>query len=391
MRSVLADCRFVTYKSPLSQDLVGAAVLRDDRTLGVAWDIEAAAAKCRAIGEAVERVALEHDHRAFAVHTAVELGDRALPLKDAVRFSPGQLTTESLARYRWTAETPTSWAAAARLEAPSEHVLVPADLAFFRRLSADTTLIRPVSSTGTAAHPSRDQALLRALVECVERHEIAVAYRRGSAPVRLHLDEYHVLNAIAGLFEAEGAQLEVGLLSVSFGIPVAVAAVVSSRVDRPSIAVGSGAGLDVVSAMLAATFEAIQVFHLAWQLLRRGATVPAVPHTSQERALWWGTRHVAFAERLFRDAAPVQPWVALAADAKTSSANAERLVALVRQDGHPGAVLDITPACFRLGGPHVTRVVLPSLLLPHTDERYPFMMAPCDPGAPVTAIPHPYA
>jgi thiazole/oxazole-forming peptide maturase SagD family component len=381
------------YRSPLAAEFVGAGVIRGERVIGVAWDIDAAAAKQRAMSEAVERSALERcDHRT-AVHTADELGDLALPLSRAVRFSPEQLADRMLARYRWTSRTPTSWIAAARLETPAEQVLVPVDLVFFRGASADATLLRPASSTGTAAYPSRDEAFLRALLECIERHEISAAHRRGSVAARICIDDLSSLRRIGGLLDAASVGLEVGLLPVSFEIPVAIAALTSSRPGRPSIAVGSGCGVRAADAMIAATLEAIQIFHFAWQLMQRGSDVPDIPRNSRERALWWATRPAAFANLLFSGAGavPLSPTLEGGAAVSLPAEEAKRLVAVLDRHGHAGAMLDITSPCTRQDSLRVLRVILPSLLLPHPDERYPFLMSPCVPGDSKPVVPTPYA
>jgi thiazole/oxazole-forming peptide maturase SagD family component len=377
----LGRCRHVTYRSPLSRDLVGAAVVRDDQVIGAAWDVDGAAARRRAVGEAVERMALEHDVDGFAVYTARELGDRAISLDRAVRFTAEQVTAGPLRRYGWTRDTPTSWIPAVRLAAPGEEVLVPADLVFFRDEHADATLMRPVSSTGTAAHPVRDKAFMRALVECAERHELALAHRHGWVPWRIRVEDHPAAHAVARMLEVADVRLRIGLLPGSLGVPVAVAALVSRDSGRPSIAVGTGSRSTVAAAVLAATLEAVQMFHLAWQLLHRGNTPPVTPADPHQRAVWWGTRPAELVEELFGDDAP--PGLGTTGQ---GSGVVDHVCARLAEQGHPGAVLE-------LGAPpgyHVVRVVLPSLLLPYTDERHPYLSADGVPPPRASALPHPY-
>jgi len=355
-------------RSPLSDDLVGAAVFEDDRVLGVAWDTDRVAAQRRATGEAYERWALFDAKEAAVVAPAVELGDAAIDLIGAARPPDRVLADERFHAFRWNDGLPTSWVAAQRGHS-GVAVLVPLDLSRFRGEGADPVRIRPMSSVGTATALTAEDAQERALLEVIERHVVATAVRDHIPATTC--DGQSEAADLAAALEPIGLRLDVGLLPNPFGVAVAVAAVSRDRDGDPSIpaaSFGSGAALKGADALRSAALEAVQVLHLGLQLLRRTQARTTIV-SGHDRARAWAA----------------WPTPAPAADffsgRRSEALEAPRASSICRCFVEAGVTWwhrDITPAW--ADGWAVVRVGAPSLgqLLP--DERAPIVLPPDDQG-----------
>lgn len=159
-------------------------------------------AEARAIGEALEHYAAASvvpDR--LLVESANGLGGEALPLTDVPRCSAAEVRASGLSVPDPGA--PIRWVQGARLP-DGAPVWIPAIMVYL--------WLSPVlegerfwmpTSTGCAAHPDREQAILHALLECVERDAIAITWLAEVRWPRLDLADLAAahpgLQALAGM------------------------------------------------------------------------------------------------------------------------------------------------------------------------------------------------
>lgn len=360
-------CR--ALRSPLGS-LHGAVIEADGDVLGVAWDEDPAPAALRAAAEAVERTALKTRRSEWCVKraSAEELGSKAPELGTCVRFTTEQIENEpALAAWAWTERTPTSWA---QVDANGTNAcLLPVDLV--QSLRVDPIRIRCASSIGTACGHTWADAVTAATFELVERHVVALSVYEGAAAPELAGSE-PLIQPIAALLAANGLGLRAGLLANTFGVPVAIAAIVGDGEHTPAASFGSAARASAAEALRAATLEAVHTFHLGWRLMRRGDAVERIPRSINTRVLWWA-RHGAQLVGEYFTAGSVPEDQALASGWLERAKTRDVRVAL-QSSGCEWFTADITPDW--ADGVKVARVIAPALLQLRLDDAHPYLHAP---------------
>jgi ribosomal protein S12 methylthiotransferase accessory factor len=165
-----------------------------------------------------------------------------------------------------------AWQEARLLGAGAPSVLAPACALYCPPASAPTLGPAPLrwTSNGMGAHPSREAALLHALLEAVERDRLARAFPGGLAPgaLRARLLSHASLRRAAPKAAALAAELEARRFAVHLldaapegdriGLPVAAALLVDRDAGPVPVAGGYACRLGRDDALVAALLEAAQ-------------------------------------------------------------------------------------------------------------------------------------
>jgi ribosomal protein S12 methylthiotransferase accessory factor len=335
--------------------------------------VSAGVALAAAIGEAVERhVALEHDvTEPVEVARVGELNGQALALDTLAGYAPSLRRTNP-EQFGWTDDTELAWVPAVSLTG-SPTCRVPLQLATRpRKVPPREPELQPHVTTGLAAHPDRDTAILNGLLEVIERDAFMLTWlARVSPPV---LDPafaedggvHEMLERIAA------ARLDATTLLLETDVPVSVVlAVLRDRCGRgPAVSVGAAARVDASSACLAALTEAVA----AWRWTRRAMRVSSAPPLNvtqlrrADRLLWWA----------HRDRLPLIDWliagprVSRPRPSCASPVGLQHLVASLKAGGHDVLVADLTDAgTVQQLGHAVVRVIVPTFHPLYLDEARP--------------------
>lgn len=342
---------------------------------GSAVDIASRArALDRAVGEAVERFVWHRPpgHCHIRRSASADLPDTVLDLEALAGYSDELRRSDP--RLQWSADTPFHWVRGVSLTTGTQ-VWVPLQLVSADGRCDDEPELRPRVTTGVAAHPDRDTAILNALLEVIERDAFMLTWlaRRKTVPLDVeHAEDVHLRTFVERLLAARFAPRAVRL-NTDTGVPVVLGLVLDDSGTGPRLSVGAAAHPSVARAALAALGEAFASWKWTQRLARSNRTVPgdAVDLDLETRLLWWsqGDRWRSLEWLWSRPAKAVgndhEPAIAL-----------HDLVTRLQDLGEDVIVVDLTtePLAVQLGY-HVVAVVVPGFHPMHLRERRPALLS----------------
>jgi ribosomal protein S12 methylthiotransferase accessory factor len=229
------------------------------------------AARDSALGEALERyAALSWAPSRRMTATRTDLPGRSIHPAELVLFAPEQYASLPYAPYRDS--TVLEWVPARSL-AMGDDVWVPLLAAHLGYAVPDpSAFLFPATSNGFAAGPTGAAALLRALLEVIERDAFLIAWSHWLPGTRYHAatiadDETRL---IAAAYARRGVSIDVHRLPTDTLATVMLAVGWSDM--APAAVVGLGADLDPLSAARRAVLEVAQVRPALRRRLRQPET-----------------------------------------------------------------------------------------------------------------------
>ncbi|GGK33897.1 hypothetical protein GCM10010124_28040 [Pilimelia terevasa] len=351
-----------------------------------------AAALASTVGESLERYAAglyRRDTLRLATWTALAAaGEEAVHPDRFGLFSPAQYAEPDFPFVPFAADTPLRWARAARL-GTDEPVWVPASQAHlhYRRVPGEAA-IGPSISTGLAAGPSWEQAVLGGLCEVVERDALAVSWLYRLPPRPVAPGVVAASSAVSHLLrEATSWRVRFYDLSLDLRAPV-VAAVMEHRGAHGAImSFGSACRWSPVRAVEKAFLEAAQGLTYVRRLLRQHEDWQVAPDFSNVddfnlHAILY-SRYPELRTRAGYLVHPTEPVACTRPPSVTEVpadlGPADELAAVagaVRAAGHDIAVLDLSTPDVRQLGVHVVRVLVPGLQHLSGTHRQRFLGSP---------------
>lgn len=322
------------------------------------------AALARALGEAVERtVWVDRPPRPLPAAPPPSASGLELVLPAGLAWWPPgadeptrPAAPEPGAVARWVRATGLASGTAAALPRQMVTPLGPGD-----------ALLWPVTSAGTAAHPSRERAVLSALVELIERDALLTAWLLDRPVPTLDLAESGERDLDDALRRCEAAAMRVraALLPTDAPIHVVAAFVEPLGPSRAAGALGIAGSVSPRRAALRALAEALGLWHGTDSRLAAGFAAGDSPArlTAATRGLWWATpeRWRDLVARLLgpKTALPDEP---TGSDRIDDTAALAALAGWLRGSGYEAYVVDLLdPPLVRRLGYSVVRVVAPGL------------------------------
>lgn len=319
-------------------------------------------ATLRCLGEAVERFCTFHPARERLVRaTVTELGDDAVPPSSLPLFRPEQYARSGFAHRPPDDASPYLWARATSLS-DGRPRWVPAE-AVHPGCAVGAPLLT-VSSTGVAAHPDRDAAVLAALMEVVERDALSTLFLLRHALPRLAVDDDAVARQEATL-AAAGFRLQLFDLTGDAGVPGVLALADRPGGPEPYLLKGAAAAPDLHGAVHQALREVWRGF---LYLGSRPQIVPTDLSRLDPSSIEYGMAYYQSDEALAtldvlsgastaaRRAAP-----APAVDRGPTDA-LQAATATLTARGYAPLVVDCTLPVAEEVGFHVVRVVVPGMI-----------------------------
>jgi len=322
-----------------------------------------------AVGEAAERYSACYTAESGAVvSSARELGANAVAPERFALYSELQHAGRRFPYARFTRDTRVAWVRASTLPS-GEAAYLPAQLVYLAwRLLPGEARIGLATSNGLAAHASAEEAVLRGLLELLERDAFMITWRARLSWPRLTWEG----NARLEDFERRylhptGIRVAAIDLSDVWSMPCAVGVARSGAPGDAPLGVGAGAAATVEAAVEKALDEAVRVRSWARTLRRRDPDGARVRPPERIRRF---DEHVAFYARDenarragFLDAGEGRRHVREVPQLEETGVRAriEAICARLHGAGASAYAVDVTAPDVRDAGLRVVRVVAPEL------------------------------
>lgn len=217
----------------------------------------------RALGEAVERHLWRNSdslHRKIKVLTQNEASkEGALTLETITGFSKDQISQNP--RFQYNHNTPFAWIPTQSLTS-KETILSPLQL-FSARFATEgrEPLLRGGTTIGLATGTTRQQALLKSILELIEREAFMITYLNSLSPDRVDIEalakEDQDIAAILKNIKKHKITPYVTTLVTDFPVPVMLGVLVDDTDNGPVYSVGACASFDTKNAIVRSLSEAL--------------------------------------------------------------------------------------------------------------------------------------
>jgi ribosomal protein S12 methylthiotransferase accessory factor len=323
-----------------------------------------------ALGEVAERYSASWIPADLLLATARELGDRAVDPQRFVLFHPRQYARPSFPFRPFKEETRVRWTRGIALSS-NEPAYLPAQLVYLRWRSPDETCEEAIgysTSNGTACGATFGEAVLRALLELVERDAFMLTwYSRLSLPRLAWRSDPELAAFDERYFRPAGVRYEAIDLSPFHAVPTVVGVVRGSPGDGAPVAVGAAAASCVEEAWQDALGEAFAVRAWARAMAYEGQAAEFASDFSDldgfdDHILFYAreenARHADFLDAADeeRPVAGVRPLEGTGVDDQIAA-----LCARLAAHGASAYAVDVTAPDIAAAGLRVAKVVVPEL------------------------------
>jgi ribosomal protein S12 methylthiotransferase accessory factor len=270
-------------------------------------------AKVSAIGEAIERYSGVYRGDEYSIRSSRRaLGDKAIELDRCLNFSPRQTAERARANGHAASilhRVPNPLDETIEIEwtpvwslTTQEFRYLPAAYCWYGHPDSREHFFSAGDTNGCAAGATREEAILQAFLELVERDAVAIWwYNRLTRPgVDLASFGSRYLDRLTDYYRGIGREFWVLDLTADLAIPTFGA--ISRRTDRPveDIVFGFGAHLDPALALQRAVSELNQFLPAVLRTDAEGRTIYAWPE--DEAVRWWRNETLATQPYLCPDA-----------------------------------------------------------------------------------------
>jgi ribosomal protein S12 methylthiotransferase accessory factor len=345
-------------------------------------------ARASAIGESLERYAASlYDNRGLVFASHDELREPAVHPESLELFAEHQYQQADFPFQPFRSDTKVRWAQAQHCDGGAP-VRVPAALVYmpYRRMRGEVPIFPSVTS-GLAAGPSLEAAVLAGLCEIVERDAVSASWFCKIAPRRWNAELVEHQRSLRGIYPEDGTTTY-RTYDISLDLPLSVALVVAEiktpRGDQTQI--GSACRVRPAAAIDKATLEAAQSFPYVRNLLdvyrdwdpgpdfhgvdsfqKHGLLYSKFPQLRQQVGYLLTPDFAPEASLREENPLPVAPAGA------SSAEDLARTVAGLCSQGYSPLFVDLTTPDLRHIGVHVVRVLVPGLLQLAGNHRIPVL------------------
>lgn len=387
-----------------------------DRSLSIMTNSGAgytpAAALAASIGESLERYAAAfYDRGELVLSTHRALDGAALHPETLSLFSDDQYTQPEFGYRRFTPETPVRWVRATSWRQRTS-CWVPAALVYLPyRTARGETRIVPSLSTGLAAGPTLEAAILSGVYEVLERDAVALSWLH-RLPTRAVPPSLLTEDVLAPVIDpTRPRRYRVYDVTLDLPFPVCIAAIEHTDPSgRTLLMMGSACRADPRAAVRKALLEAAQSFSYMRGLLQLYRDWTPGEHfervdSFQKHAVLYSrfpelrTRAGYLVDFDTPHHLPERPALDHVPAAGISPAQTlHEVVRVLHERGHQVLVVDLTTPDLHRVGVHVARVIVPGLVHLPGHHRYRFLGGTRGPdvvrrlgaGTPTNPFPHPF-
>ena len=218
-------------------------------------------AYAKSVGELLERYFLSYEIKELfmkASYASIKRrGIRVIELDQLPSYLPWQ--KELFPEYSYDDNSIFDWVRVKELLSGT-YVYVPAQLIFLRGRSKEEPILRQQTSSGAGGHYTFEEAALSAIQENVERDMFMMYWLNTISPPVIDLTsiaDSRVSTFINTLVKRYGFSAHLLDTTGDLAIPSCVFVLIDSRGNEPRLSIGSKAGFDIATNILAAANEAL--------------------------------------------------------------------------------------------------------------------------------------
>lgn len=140
---------------------------------------------------------------------------------------------------------------------------IPAQLVYWNYRLGDEMVLADLNTSGAAGHFTKDEAVLSALLELIQRDGFMIHWLMNAAPSQIDQRTITDADTIDFLNRLKEANLEVHLLDTTtdIGVPTCTCVIIDGRNDTHSVYVAASCGFSVQDAIFSALLESVVVFN----------------------------------------------------------------------------------------------------------------------------------
>jgi thiazole/oxazole-forming peptide maturase SagD family component len=334
-----------------------------------------------AIGETLERYAASlYDEQALPLATWKELPNAIHPEEFSL-FSAKQYKQPGFLYRPFREDTPIRWSKGKDLVS-GEEVWVPAAMVYipYRRIREETNITVSLT-TGLAAGPTWEHAILTGLYEVIERDALAVAWLCKIPPCEVSAELIAANPTFSRVFpQNSGLTYRFFDMSLDIPLPVTLAMIENVENGRTMLRMGSACRRNPLAAMDKALLEATQCFPYIRALVKDHPFDDAVADfttidTFQKHAVFYTKypqmrKQVGYimdpeaGSQLEMRSTPSHSTLAtaIALDKADTARDLEAVIASLQANGLRAIGVDLTTPDLRMLGVRVARAVVPGLV-----------------------------
>lgn len=237
------------------------------------------------VAETIERYSAAYVPQIGVFTTSAASAPRELITPEELQlFAPEQYAQPDFPFSPFTSDLSISWVDGVDLRS-GETKLLPAQLIYLNpTIDADHRIGYPTSN-GLACGPNHSEALVAALLECVERDAVMITWHARLQMPRIRLDSDP---AVAGVVDRHlspsGMNFAALDLTPITGVPTSLAVVWSREGNHPQLSVGAASRATLAAACLEALLEAFHCTAYCRSLLREQGAITSLNEFKHKRA-----------------------------------------------------------------------------------------------------------
>ena len=344
---------------------------------GSSMDIDKERAKIKAIGECLERLSLIYPRRHRFINATfreiVSLGEDALDPGLCMNFSESYLPLKSIEYLDILRTSHMRWVIGKNL-IKNKPAFIPYQLVFLPTIDEleHDPLIRVPITTGTACGDGFEDAVLKGIMECIERDSNMLCWLTKKDVPRVILD-LPLFMEIEKYTARYNLELYVWDLTSDIGIPSMMAIVINRTGIGPAISAGTKADLDPKKAVIGAIYEALHCrFWIRSLYQKKQHTIKAedVIDLPSRGFYWYRLDMIKQLDFLMNTQNKI-----MLSEIRDLTSDSDRLVFtlnILTERGISAYATDITLPQIKEWGFAVVRTVLPELHPMHLDEDMPY-------------------
>lgn len=220
----------------------------------------------KAFGEVIERYFSAHySADALRISSYDDLkkrrfGPRPFDIFSINRFLPWQ--EEAFPKFKYDGTSPLAWVLGKDLDRDAP-VYLPAQLVFWNYRRNEELMLYESNTNGIAGHFTRDEALLGALLELIQRDGFAIHWLKVRSPRRI--DEATIVDPEIRSFVDSVKRAHVGVYfldtTTDIGVPTCVCVLTDTRNGRFNVHLASSTGFSEEDTIRSSLVEALVVYH----------------------------------------------------------------------------------------------------------------------------------
>lgn len=243
--------------------------------------------------------------------------------------------------------------------------------------STKEPMLRWGITTGLATAATRKSAVLKGLLEIIERDSFMISYLNKLSPPTIDLDSINeiddTLHTIVKNISSYNIEPHLVVLPTDFPVHVVLAVLRDKTNKGPAITLGARAGFDISKCVLDALSEALIVRYVVKDMLDVRVDTSSVGRT--ERILYW-TKHENKHKLDFLldgDAKPLRSFANLPINKEGDDKKLSQILNTVNEMGYKAYTIEITPPEVGKIGFRSFFSIVPELQPMHLEESVPYI------------------